>query len=139
MALTGVFQVLATHNLPASRSFYEDHFGMQAVFVATWYVHLADPRLPLLQLGLVTAGHDSLPALDQQPNGAAIVTMQVDDVDAAFTRLRRANVRLLGQPRDELWGQRHFFAIDPAGFIVDVVMPIEPAAEHSPSYLARPQ
>ncbi len=139
MRLTGIFQVLATGELSASRSFYEDHFGLRAVFVADWYVHLAHPHLPLLQLGLVEAGHASIPAPDQQPNAAAIVTMQVDDVDSAFETLRNSNVNVLGSPRDEPWGQRHFFAVDPAGFLVDVVMIIEAAAEYAGSYSEKPQ
>ena len=135
MQLTDMFQVLATSHLAASRSFYEDQFGLQAVFVADWYVHLAHPGLPLLQLGLVAAGHASIPVADQRPNGAAIVTMQVDDVDAVFRALRGSNVTLLDEPHDEAWGQRHFFAIDPGGFLVDVVMMIEPAAEYSQAYV----
>src|SRR5688572_32300126 len=115
MRLTGLFPVLATGNVPASRLFYEKHFGMQAVFVADWYVHLAHPEQPSLQLGVVAAGHESLPPGDQTPNRSVIVTMQVDEVDTAFQMLRRANVQVLGAPRDEAWGQRHFFAIDPAG------------------------
>ncbi|MBX3501232.1 MAG: VOC family protein [Alphaproteobacteria bacterium] len=138
MRLTGIFQVLATGQLSASRSFYEDHFGLQAVFVADWYVHLAHPQLPLLQLGLVAAGHASIPFPQQQPNGAAIVTMQVDDVGKAFEALCKSNVKLLGGPRDEPWGQRHFFAVDPAGFLVDVVMMIEPTAEYANSYAGTP-
>ncbi len=136
--LTALFPVLATDRLSASRSFYEDHFGLRAVFVADWYVHLAHPESPSLQLGLVAAGHASIPFRQQQPNGAAIVTMQVDDVDAAFDALGRSNARLLDNPRDEPWGQRHFFALDPAGFLVDVVMLIEPAAECASAYAGSP-
>lgn len=134
MQLAGIFQVLVTDQLAASRAFYEDHFGLRAIFVADWYVHLAHPQLSLLQLGLVAAGHESIPLPQQKPNGATIVTMQVDDVDALFGVLREANVRLLGHPRDEPWGQRHFFAVDPAGFLVDIVMIIEPTADYAKSY-----
>jgi catechol 2,3-dioxygenase-like lactoylglutathione lyase family enzyme len=134
MAITGIFQVLATENLAASRAFYEAHFGMQAVFVADWYVHLAHPTLPLLQLGLIEAGHPSMPDADQRPNASTIVSMQVDDVDALHRALHAADERLLGEPRDEPWGQRHFLAIDPGGFFVDVVMPIQPAPDYAAFY-----
>jgi catechol 2,3-dioxygenase-like lactoylglutathione lyase family enzyme len=134
MTLTGIFQVLSTADLPASRSFYELHFGMRAVFVAAWYVHLAHPSQPLLQLGLIEAGHASMPSPDQRPNASSLVSLQVDDVDAVYRRLRSAEVRLLSDPQDEPWGQRHFFAIDPGGFFVDIVMQIEPAADYVSSY-----
>ncbi len=139
MRVTGLFQVLVTGSLPLSHSFYETHFGLRPVFVADWYVHLAHPEQPSLQLGLVAAGHESIPAGPQEPNRSAIVTMQVDDVDAAYDALRHANVPVLAEPRDEPWGQRHFFAIDSGGFVVDVVMPIEPTAEYAGSYVQEPQ
>ena len=133
--LTGMYQVLATPDLDASRQFYERHVGMKAVFVADWYVQLAHREAPAFQLGLIVAGHESMPSADQRPNAAAIATLQVNDVDAVFGALKKANVRLLYEPRDEPWGQRHFIAIDPAGFFIDVVMPIQPSAEYVRAYL----
>lgn len=137
--LNGIYQVLATADLAASRAFYERYFGMQAVFTADWYVQLAHPGLMSLQLGLIAAGHPSMPTSEQRPNASAIVTMQVDDVDAIYSELREANVQLLGEPKDEPWGQRHFIAIDPGGFFVDVVMMIEAAADYAGSYIRKPQ
>ncbi len=131
MRVTGLFHVLVTGSLPGSRSFFEQHFGLRPVFVADWYVQLAHPEQPGLQLGLVSSGHESVPVGDQRPNRSGIVSIEVDDVDAAFGRLRDAKVPLLGEPRDEPWGQRHFFAVEPGGFLVDVITPIPPSVEYS--------
>ncbi len=135
MKTTGLFQVLVTGDVAASRAFYEKHFGFRPVFVAPWYVHLLHPEQPALQLGVVAAGHSSVPAGDQLPNRSTIVTVQVDEVDVAFDSLRSAEVPVLLPPRDEPWGQRHFLALDPGGFVVDVVMAMEPNAEYADSYL----
>lgn len=131
MRVTGLFHVLVTGNLPGSRYFFEQHFGLRSVFAADWYVQLAHPEQPDLQLGLVSAGHDSVPIGDQRPNLSGIVSIEVDDVDAAFGRLRDARVPLLGAPRDEPWGQRHFFAVEPGGFLVDVITSIQPTGEYA--------
>lgn len=135
MKTTGLFQVLVTGDVAGSRTFYEKHFGFRPVFVTDWYVHLVHPEQPALQLGLAAPGHPSVLAGDQRPNRSTIVTVEVDDVDAAFDLLRGAEVSMLGPPRDEPWGQRHFFAIDPGGFVVDVSTLIEPSAEYADSYL----
>src|SRR3972149_4620593 len=135
MTVTGLYHVLVTDTLARSRMFYEEHFGLRPVFVADWYVQLAHPTQPGLQLALVVAGHETIPAGDQRPNRSAIVTIEVDDGAPVFERLQAAGTSTLGAPRDEPWGQRHFFAIDPAGFLVDVVMPIEPSAEYAAAHV----
>jgi len=133
--VTGVFPVLVTDSMARSRAFYEEFFGFQPVFEADWYVQLANPSQPALQLALVVAGHETVPAGDQRPNRSVIVTVEVDDVNRVFERLQAAGTPLLATPRDEPWGQRHFFAIDPAGFLIDVVMPIEPSADSAAAYV----
>lgn len=132
--VTGLFHVLVTDNMASSQAFYDGHFGFRPVFAADWYVQLAHRTQPVLQLALVAAGHASIPAGDQQPNRSVIVTVEVDDVDSVYEQLHAADVPLLGVPRDEPWGQRHFFAVDPAGFLIDVVMPIPPSEDYAGSY-----
>jgi uncharacterized glyoxalase superfamily protein PhnB len=139
VTLTGMYHVLATPSLSASRAFYEEHFGMKPAFIAEWYVQLVHPTAPTLQLGLIVAGHPSMPSSAQRPNAATIVTLQVKDVDAVFDDLHAAGVELVSNLCDEPWGQRHFIAIDPAGFFVDIVMPIEPSAEYARAYVAPPE
>lgn len=130
-----IFPVLAADNLDVSRSFYEEHFGLRAGFVSEWYLHLLRPDQPTVQLGLVVRGHTTIPPGDQRATHAAIIGIEVDDVEACYRRLEAAGVRLLGPPRDEAWGQRHFFAVDPAGFLVDVVASITPSPEYATAYV----
>ena len=134
MNTTGIFSVLATPDVTASRRIYERFFGLQAAFVTDWYVQLVHPEIPSLQLGLVTADHDSLPPADRIPNGAAIITIEVSDADRMHRILTDAKAAVRGEPRNEAWGQRHFFAQDPAGYWVDIVQPIPPDAEYVLAY-----
>lgn len=137
MDVTGLYQVLTTTDLSASRAFYEAAFGLRAAFVAEWYVQLVHPDRPLLQLGLVARGRPEMPGSDQRPTVATLVTLQVDDVDAAYHTLRSTGAPVLSEPTDEPWGQRHFLVVDPGGFHVDVVMPIAPAPEYAAAYAVR--
>jgi catechol 2,3-dioxygenase-like lactoylglutathione lyase family enzyme len=134
MMIIGLFHVLATPDVSASRAFYERYFGFGPVFDSGWYVQLQHPAIPALQLGLVAVWHPSLPSPAREPSGATIVTIEVDDADAMHRSLSAASVGLSGPPKDEAWGQRHFFARDPGGHWVDVVQPIAPSEEYAAAY-----
>src|SRR5262245_18883192 len=134
MISTGLYCVLSTPALEASRHFYEHFFGLQAAFVSDWYVQLVHPSTASLQLGLIVRDHESMPSPDQTPNGALIVTIEVGDVDNIYRVLTESKAAVRSEPRDEPWGQRHFFAQDPGGYWLDIVQPIAPSAEYSAAY-----
>jgi hypothetical protein len=78
-----------------------------------------------------------MPSPEQIPNGAVIVTVAVSDVDTMHRILTQATDVVRSEPRDEVWGQRHFFAQDPAGYWIDIVQPIPPGAEYTAAYTDR--
>jgi hypothetical protein len=53
----------------------------------------------------------------------------VDDVDAVHARALELGLEIPYALRSEVWGQRHFMALDPNGLLVDVVQLIEPTHE----------
>ncbi|MBE3590575.1 MAG: VOC family protein [Firmicutes bacterium] len=58
------------------------------------------------------------------PAGDAIyLHLRVDDVDAAYVRLSRQDVRFEHPPRDMPWGQRVAALRDPAGLHVELYAP----------------
>ena len=56
-----------------------------------------------------------------------LVTIVVDDVDEAARQAQALGAPLALACRDEEFGQRHFMALDPDGFFVDVVQRIRPS------------
>ena len=50
------------------------------------------------------------------------LSIEVDDLDAALDRVRKAGIRLEYGPADEPWGVRRFFVRDPAGTLVNILM-----------------
>ncbi|OWA06948.1 glyoxalase [Streptomyces sp. CS227] len=49
------------------------------------------------------------------------LSIEVDDVDAAYEELRAGGAELLFPVRDEEWGVRRFFVRDPDGRVVNVL------------------
>jgi uncharacterized glyoxalase superfamily protein PhnB len=68
-----------------------------------------------------------LPQFRTRMTGDALVlTLEVDDAEAALREVETTGIVPAVSLRDEPWGQRHFMLRDPAGVWVDVVQPIDP-------------
>lgn len=116
-----------------ARDFYVTLLGFDVVVDVGWYVQLAMPDDPSIRIAFVAADHHSVPeAFRATPAGVA-VTVEVDDVAAVHARAVELGLPVLGELRDEEWGQRHFHTQDPTGLLVDVVESVPPG----PGSLAR--
>lgn len=49
------------------------------------------------------------------------LSIQVDDVDAAFARMQAAGFAIEYGPADEPWGVRRFYVRDPFGKLVNIL------------------
>jgi catechol 2,3-dioxygenase-like lactoylglutathione lyase family enzyme len=124
-----LFPDVCTDDVEASVAFYVSLFGFRPVFQIEWYAQLAHPDNPAVQIAFVALGHDSVPAGHGVPPRGVLVTLEVDDVDAVHARALELGLEIPYALRSEVWGQRHFMALDPNGLLVDVVQLIEPTHE----------
>jgi len=125
----GVYPLITTTELQATRDFYVGNFGFAVVFEASWVVMLSAGDDGSISLGLMTPDHPSRPPGPETFDGhGVIVTVQVADAAEAFARLRSQDAPIVYDLHDEPWGQRRFMMRDPAGMLVDVVEQTEPAA-----------
>lgn len=111
---------IVTHRLEESRKFYTDILGFEVVFDNGWYVLLSREGH---QLSFLQPNHET-----QQPlfrpafEGKGVyLTVDVDDVDAEYQRIKRLKVPMAIDIRDEPWGDRHFAIMDPNGVGIDIV------------------
>jgi catechol 2,3-dioxygenase-like lactoylglutathione lyase family enzyme len=109
-----------TNQVQESKDFYVRLFGCEVVYESDWFV--------LLQLGGAELGFMSPNLESQAPvfrpafQGHGLwISVEVDDVDAEYQRLRAMAVPIEAGLRDEPWGDRHFVLLDPNGIGVDVV------------------
>lgn len=54
-----------------------------------------------------------------------VLSLEVEDAEAEWHRLKDTKLDCIVELRDEEWGQRHFIVVDPAGVYVDVVQQLE--------------
>ena len=122
-----VFPLVMTDDVAGAVRFYVDVFGFESTVDLGWYAQLAHRDNAAQQIALIDRTHDSLPSAVSARPGGMLITLECDDADAYYERVRAADRPIHVALRDEEWGQRHFITEDPAGVLVDVVQPIAPS------------
>lgn len=129
------YPIVVTDKLQECREFYVRFFGLSAIFEASWIVVLSsDGEAPAV--AFMHPEHPSTPP-DPAPfrGDGMLLTLQVEEAAAEYSRLTAAGLSYALELKDEPWGQRRFAAVDPAGMWVDVVEQTEPAPGWWDEYL----
>lgn len=109
--------LLQVESPAAAAKFYVDYFGFNSIFDSDWYVQI---RNGTHEIAFITIGHESIPSDRRAFSKNVCLTLEVEDVDAAFEKVGKA-MRIVTGPRDEEWGQRHFLGYDPSGIMLDIM------------------
>jgi catechol 2,3-dioxygenase-like lactoylglutathione lyase family enzyme len=118
---------LFVEDLPAAKSFYERVFGRTAAFGDD---NSAGFKFDNTIVNLVTtqaAGEVIAPIAVASPSAGSrfLLTIWVDDVDAACGELASQGVELLNGPVDRPWGMRTASFTDPAGHIWELARDLD--------------
>jgi catechol 2,3-dioxygenase-like lactoylglutathione lyase family enzyme len=116
-----------TPKLQETKKFYTTILNMEVVFENEFYLLLKTVG-GTDQISFLLPNHES-----QQPlfkpafaGKGAYLTIEVEDVNAEYRRIKALGVPIQIELRDEPWGDRHFAIVDPNGIGVDVVKYTEP-------------
>jgi len=113
MRVTRIIANLKVADAAAANRFYADALGLtiDADFGWIGFLTAAEPG----SVELHTVVRDASAPVD------SVVSIGVDDVDAAYQRVRDAGAEIVYELHDEPWGVRRFFFRDPDGNVVNVV------------------
>jgi lactoylglutathione lyase len=103
---------LFVDDLGRSVDFYRRALGFRLV--------RQDPGYASLCNGAVVLGLGPAAGLPKRRGAGVEVVLEVDDLDAAYARVRRAGVRPVEAPRGRPWGLRDFRILDPDGYYLRV-------------------
>lgn len=134
MRPTSFYPVVMADDVASSAAFYIEHFGFKSLFDSDWYIHLQSTDNPAFNFALLSKQHETIPAAHRGKTGGLLLSFEVEDVDAAYERLKTAGADIVLDIRDEDFGQRHFILTDPNGILIDVIKPIPPSAEFAAQY-----
>jgi predicted enzyme related to lactoylglutathione lyase len=97
----------------AGHEFYTDFLGLEKAFDLGWVASFRSPENNAVGVSLVSGDASA-------PEDSAI-SVNVDDVDAAYAEARQRGYEIVHPLTDEPWGPRRFFVHDPNGVVVNVV------------------
>jgi catechol 2,3-dioxygenase-like lactoylglutathione lyase family enzyme len=118
--MKSLFPDICSDALEASKKFYVDLFSFNVLFDIGWYVQLCSPSDEHLQIAFVDRNHASVPEWYRQRANGIFITVEVSDADEIYRRAQQMGIEIRKEICNEVWGQRHFFAVDPNGLLVDV-------------------
>ncbi|TDD71110.1 glyoxalase [Actinomadura darangshiensis] len=112
MSIRRVMPNVQSKAVQESRDFYT-LLGFEEVMDQGWIVTLASPSNPTAQVSFITA--------DKTAPVTPDMSVEVDDVDAAYAAMLASGAEIVHPLQDEEWGVRRFFARDPNGRVINVL------------------
>ncbi|MFE6738545.1 VOC family protein [Streptomyces tubercidicus] len=112
MSIRRVVPDIHSDDLDGSRAFY-GLLGFEEVMNLGWVMTVACPANPTAQLIFMT--HDKTAPVTPD------MSIEVDDLDAAYAAVLAAGAQIIRPLQDEEWGVRRFFVKDPNGRVVNVL------------------
>jgi catechol 2,3-dioxygenase-like lactoylglutathione lyase family enzyme len=93
--------------------FYLDFLGLEKAFDLGWITNFRSPANPAAQVSLVSG--------DATAREDSVLSVGVDDVDAAYALAQRSGYEIVHPLTNEVWGVRRFFVRDPHGNVINIV------------------
>jgi len=100
-------------DIAAARRFYQDVLGLHLLMDHGWIVTYGSPEKMNVQVTIASEGGSGAPVPD--------LSIEVDDLDAALRRMKKAKIPIEYGPADEPWGVRRFYVRDPFGKLVNIL------------------
>lgn len=104
---------VATPDPTLAKKFYGDVFGLDVLMDMGWIATYGAKATMTVQVSFMTEGGSGTPVPD--------LSIEVDDLDAALARVKKAKIPIEYGPTSEPWGVRRFYVRDPFGKLVNVL------------------
>jgi catechol 2,3-dioxygenase-like lactoylglutathione lyase family enzyme len=117
---------IVTSKIAESKAFYTSVLGFGISFENEFYLLLHTPDKQA-EISFLLPNHPSQASLFHQPfNGEGMyLTIEVDDAETVYREIKKKNVTIQFEMRDEPWGDRHFAIQDPNGIGIDIVQRLQ--------------
>jgi catechol 2,3-dioxygenase-like lactoylglutathione lyase family enzyme len=104
---------IGTPTVDDAKRFYQQIFGLELLMDHGWIATYGSSEKMDVQISFASQGGSGTATPD--------LSIEVDDLDAAFARVKAAGVPVEYGPLDEPWGVRRFYVRDPFGKLVNVL------------------
>lgn len=113
MQVKRIIKNVATSDPANARSFYHDLLGLNIAMDHGWIqTYTADSSMTV-QISFASEGGSGTPVPD--------LSVEVDDLDTALSKVHEAGIAVEYGPVSEPWGVRRFYVRDPMGQLVNIL------------------
>lgn len=118
---------IITEKITETKEFYTKILDFGVIFENEFYLLLHTPNHEA-QLSFLLPNHPTQQPIFHKPftGEGMYLTIEVEDVDDLYTRVKKRGAEIALEIRDEPWGDRHFAIIDPNGIGIDLVRYTDP-------------
>lgn len=118
MKVKRIITNIDTQDITAAKCFYQDVLGLNLLMDYSWIATYGSREEMSIQISFASQGGSHTPTPD--------LSIEVDDVDTALERMKRAGFPIEYGPADEPWGVRRFYVRDPFGKLVNILAHVQP-------------
>lgn len=114
--MTKVKRIVANveaQDLAAAKRFYQDVLGLDLLMDHGWIATYGSNEPMSVQISFAEQGGSGTPVPD--------LSIEVEDVDGVYERMRAQGFPIEYGPADEPWGVRRFYVRDPFGKLVNIL------------------
>ncbi|RUM09754.1 VOC family protein [Rhizobium chutanense] len=105
---------IQTPDITPAKRFYQDILGLDVIMDHGWIATFGAATDMTVQLSIASEGGSGTPVPD--------LSIEVDDLDAAFRAMSASGFPIEYGPADEPWGVRRFYVRDPFGKLVNILV-----------------
>ena len=98
MAVKRIVANIATEDIAKAKRFYGDILGLEVLMDHGWLVTYGSAEKMTVQIGVAVQGGSDTPVPD--------LSIEVDDVEEALARIKKAKVKIEYGPANEPWNVR---------------------------------
>jgi catechol 2,3-dioxygenase-like lactoylglutathione lyase family enzyme len=113
MKVKRIVSNVATPDVDKASAFYKDVLGLEVLMDLGWIRTYGSSAKMTVQVSVMSEGGSGTPVPD--------LSIEVDDLDQALARVRKAGIAIEYGPATEPWGVRRFFVRDPFGKLVNIL------------------
>lgn len=104
---------IETTKISLAKRFYHDVLGLEVLMDMGWIATYGSGAKMTVQISFMKEGGSGTVVPD--------LSIEVDDVDEAFRRMKKARFKIEYPLTNEPWGVRRFFVRDPFGRLVNIL------------------
>jgi catechol 2,3-dioxygenase-like lactoylglutathione lyase family enzyme len=104
---------VAASDVEKASAFYKEVLGLKVLMDLGWIRTYGSGSKMTIQISVLSEGGSGTAVPD--------ISIEVDDIEEALTRVQRASMPIEYGPKTEPWGVRRFYVRDPFGKLINIL------------------